>query len=67
MSVASIRSMLPVATMTEQLKTQYHLMEMIFLILQSFHQITNDAAECAYTLACYFCTKCFDEKFQVYS
>ena len=65
MSVVSIKNMLPVIMLTERLKTQYHLMEMTFLILLSFHQITDVAAECAYTLACHLCTKCFDDKFQV--
>ena len=67
MSVVSIKNMLPVAMLIERLKTQYHLMEMTFLILLSFHQITDVAAEYAYTLACHLCTKCFDDKFQVIS
>ena len=65
MSVVSIKNMLPVTMLTERLKTQYHLMEMTFLILLSFHEITDAADECAYTLACHLCTKCFDDKFQV--
>ena len=65
MSVFSIKNMLPVVMLTEQLKTQYHLMEVTFLILLSFHQITDVAAECAYTLTCHLYTKCFDDKFQV--
>ena len=65
MSMASLKSMLTVATLTDRLKTQHHLMKVTFLVLQSFHHITNVAAECACTFASYLCNKCFDEKFQV--
>ena len=65
MSMASVKSMLTVAVFTEQLKTQHHLMKVTFLVLQSFRHITDVAAECACTFACYLYNKCFDEKFQV--
>ena len=65
MSMASLKSMLTVAILTERLKTQHHLMKVTFLVLQSFHHITDVAAECACTFASYLCNKCFDEKFQV--
>ena len=64
MSMASLKNILSVAMVNEQLKTQHHLMKVTFLVLQSFQQIT-DAAECACALACYLCNKCFDDKFQV--
>ena len=65
MSMASLKSMLTVAVFTEQLKTKHHLMKVTFLVLQSFHHITDVAAECACTFASHLCNKCFDEKFQV--
>ena len=65
MSVASLKNMFTVTMLTEQLKTQYHLMETISLVLLSFYDITDGAAECACVLACHLCTNRFNEKFQV--
>ena len=61
MSTVSWKNTLSVATLSERLKTQHHLMEVTFLV----HQITLDAVECACTFACHLCTKCFNEEFQV--
>jgi len=66
MSMASLKNMLTVTALTERLKTQYHLMEVTFLVLLSFDYITSDVAECAYILACHLCTKYFNEEFQVF-
>ena len=57
--------MLTVTMLPERLKTQYHLMEVTFLVLLSFHDITDAAIECACILASHLCTKCFNENFQV--
>ena len=65
MSMASLKSMLTITILTERLKTQHHLMKVTFLVLQSFRDVTDVAAECACTFASYLCNKCFDEKFQV--
>ena len=65
MSLASLKNMLIVTMLNERLKTQYHLMEVIFVVLLSFQQITDDATECACVFASHLCTKCFDENFQV--
>ena len=65
MSMASLKNMLTATTLSERLKTQCHLMEVTFLVLLSFHQITLDGVECACTFASHLCTKCFNEEFQV--
>ena len=65
MSVASLKNIFTVTMLTEQLKTKYHLMETISLVLLSFYDITDGAVECACVLACHLCTKRFNEKFQV--
>ena len=65
MLIASLKNMLTVAMLTEQLKTQHHLMKITFLVLESFHHISEAAVECALSFACYLCNKCFDEKYQV--
>ena len=65
MSVASLKKILTVTLLTKQLKTQYHLMEAASLVLLSFNDITDAAAECVCILACHLCTKCFNQNFQV--
>ena len=65
MSLASVKNMLTVTVLTERLKTQHHLMKLIFLILLSFDHITDIAAECAHLLGDHLCTKYFNREFQV--
>ena len=67
MSQASLKSILAinVAVLNEQLKAQCHFMEVTFLVLQSFHHITNDAIECAYMLACHLSAEYFTDDHQV--
>ena len=66
MSQTSLKSILAinVAVLNEQLKAQCHFMEVTFLVLQSFHHITNDAIECAYMLACHLSAEYFTDDLQ---
>ena len=61
MSLASLKKMLTTITLPGYLKTQYHLMEVTFLIFLSLHQIIDVAAECSYSFAYHLCTEYFDE------
>ena len=65
MSVASLKDMLTVAMLNEQLTSQYHLMEATSLVLLSFCDITDVAIECACIFACHLCNKCFNQEFKV--
>ena len=65
MSVASLKDMLAVAMLNEQLTSQYHLMEATYLVLLSFCDITDIAIEYACIFACHLCTKCFNQEFKV--
>ena len=67
MSMASLKSTLAITAvgLNEQLKAQCHLMEVTFLTLLYFHDITLDAVEYACTLACYLHDNFFTDDLKV--
>ena len=67
MSMASLKGILAITAdvLNEQLTAKFHLMEVTFLILLSFHHITLDAVECACVLGCYLHAEYFTDELQV--
>ena len=67
MSMASVKSTVAITTigLSEQLKAQCHLMEVTFLTLLYFHDVTLDAVECACALACHLQAKFFSDELEV--
>ena len=67
MSLASVKSTLAITAigLSEQLRAQCHLMEVTFLTLLYFHDITLDAVECACTLAGHLQAKFFSDELEV--
>jgi len=64
MSMTSLKSIMN-TKLTEKPKAQCHLMEITFLVLQSFDTITVLAAECASVFTNFMCNKFFTENFEV--
>ena len=67
MSLASVKSTLAITAigLSEQLRAQCHLMEVTFLTLLYFHDITLDAVECASALAGHLQAKFFSDELEV--
>jgi len=64
MSMISLKNILN-TKLTEKSKAQCHLMEITFLVLQSFDEITVLAGDCAIVFTNYMCNRFFTEKFEV--
>lgn len=67
MSLSSVKSTLAITAvdLSEQLKAQYHLMEVTFLTLLYFHDVALDAVECACSLACHLQAEFFSDELKV--
>lgn len=65
MSMTSLKNILN-TKMSETPKAQCHLMEITFLVLQSFDKIAELAAECASVFTNFMCNKFFTDKFEVF-
>ena len=65
MSMTSLKNILS-TKLAEKPKAQCHVMEITFLVLQSFDEITELAEHCASVFTNYMCNKFFTDKFEVF-
>ena len=64
MSMTTLKNILN-TKLTEKSKAQCRLMEITFLVLQSFDEITELAEHCASVFTNYMCNRFFTDKFEV--